>query len=76
MAEGTTLNTNILSVISDIQKKVNFSGSILIKDEHHILAESSYGYANRADQIKIALLRDTVLHLAVSSLQLLRFVSL
>lgn len=55
MAEGTTLNTNILSVISDTQKKVNFSGSILIKDEHHILAESSYGYANRADQIKNSL---------------------
>ncbi|MBB4825495.1 CubicO group peptidase (beta-lactamase class C family) [Sporosarcina luteola] len=41
----------MLKGITEIQKH-NFSGSILVKDSQGTLAVSSYGYANRSDQLK------------------------
>ncbi|MGV3466295.1 MAG: serine hydrolase domain-containing protein [Heyndrickxia sp.] len=46
------MKTNIVNRIADAQEKVNFSGSILVKENNGILAELSYGYANRSEQIK------------------------
>jgi CubicO group peptidase (beta-lactamase class C family) len=46
------MKTNILNRITDTQEKVNFSGSILVKENNDILTELSYGYANRSEQIK------------------------
>jgi len=41
-----------LQHISEIQGKNHFSGSILVKRDATILVETSYGYANRSEQLK------------------------
>lgn len=46
------MNSNSLTHITNIQEKVEFSGSILVKEKNNILTELSYGFANRSDQIK------------------------
>ncbi|RKL66557.1 penicillin-binding protein [Salipaludibacillus neizhouensis] len=46
------MKSNILNRITNIQEKVEFSGSTLVKKNSDILAETSYGYANRSEQIK------------------------
>ncbi|WP_313892822.1 serine hydrolase [Psychrobacillus sp.] len=38
--------------IEQIQKEISFSGSIFVKNKGSVLAELSYGYANRADQLE------------------------
>lgn len=45
------MKTTILNRISEIQKKVGFSGSILVVENDSILTELSYGYSNRSEQI-------------------------
>jgi|SRR5699024_8845237 len=46
------MKTNILNLISNIQEKAKFSGSVLVKENNRILAELSYGFANRSEQIE------------------------
>lgn len=43
---------NLAEIISEIQKKVEFSGSIIVQSEDKIVIDSSFGYANRSDQLK------------------------
>ncbi|SES40319.1 serine hydrolase [Psychrobacillus sp. OK032] len=46
------MGTDLREHIERIQKEIDFSGSILIKQRRQILAKSSYGYANRADKVE------------------------
>ncbi|GGM18532.1 penicillin-binding protein [Paraliobacillus quinghaiensis] len=48
------MSTDIINRITATQEKVNFSGSILVKENNDILTELSYGYANRSEQINNA----------------------
>jgi CubicO group peptidase (beta-lactamase class C family) len=48
---GEAMNTKLTKVILDIQKKVDFSGSVFVEDKKHILLDTSFGYANRSDQL-------------------------
>ncbi len=41
----------LTEVISTIQKEVDFSGSVLVKEKENILVDTSFGYANRSDQL-------------------------
>lgn len=50
-AGGIKLNNNILKRITNIQEEVEFSGSILVKENNNILTELSYGFANRSEEI-------------------------
>ena len=43
---------NIVQRISVMQKQINFSGSIYVKHKESVIAELSYGYANRSEKIK------------------------
>lgn len=38
--------------VADIQINNNFSGTALVKEDKEVLAELSYGYANRSEQLK------------------------
>jgi CubicO group peptidase (beta-lactamase class C family) len=38
--------------VSEIQAKIDFSGSVLIQQNDQILMSSGFGYSNRSDQIK------------------------
>ncbi|OAS84223.1 MULTISPECIES: serine hydrolase domain-containing protein [Metabacillus] len=46
------MKTNILNRIAEIQDQNKFSGSVLVKEDNEVLAEVSYGYANRSEQIE------------------------
>jgi CubicO group peptidase (beta-lactamase class C family) len=46
------MKTNMIKGITDIQSNNKFSGTVLVKDDKEILAELSYGYANRSEQLK------------------------
>ncbi|OCA88503.1 penicillin-binding protein [Bacillus sp. FJAT-27225] len=46
------MKTNILNRITDIQSQNKFSGSVLVQEDNEVLAEVSYGYANRSEQIE------------------------
>jgi len=46
------MEKNILSRITEVKDKINFSGTLLVKNENEILIEKSYGYANRSEQIQ------------------------
>jgi len=46
------METNIINRITDVMGKNNFSGTVLVKNDNKILAEKSYGYANRSEQIE------------------------
>ncbi|WP_332633784.1 serine hydrolase domain-containing protein [Halalkalibacter flavus] len=46
------METNIINRITDVMGKNTFSGTVLVKNDIKILAEKSYGYANRSEQIK------------------------
>jgi CubicO group peptidase (beta-lactamase class C family) len=46
------MKTNLLERITALQKEIEFSGTVLVTDDKGILAEVSYGYANRSDQLK------------------------
>jgi CubicO group peptidase (beta-lactamase class C family) len=45
------MNTKLIEVIANIQKKVDFSGSVFVEEKDHILLDTSFGYANRSDQL-------------------------
>ncbi|MFA1819332.1 serine hydrolase domain-containing protein [Virgibacillus oceani] len=42
----------MIKQIEKIQRNIDFSGTVLIKNEKGILADVSYGYANRSEQLK------------------------
>lgn len=43
---------NLQDVVSDIQSKNDFSGSVLVQQNNHIHFSSSFGFSNRSEQIK------------------------
>ncbi len=45
------MKNNIMTRINDTQKNIHFSGTVLVKNSEAVLAEASYGYANRAEQL-------------------------
>ncbi|MFC0274778.1 serine hydrolase domain-containing protein [Metabacillus herbersteinensis] len=46
------MTNRLLSRIERIQRKIQFSGTILVKNKEAVLAEASYGYANRSEQLE------------------------
>ncbi|KLV29411.1 serine hydrolase domain-containing protein [Priestia megaterium] len=46
------MNSTLTEKISDIHKTNNFSGSIYVQQEKEVLANVSYGFANRSEKIK------------------------
>ncbi|WP_062047397.1 serine hydrolase [Bacillus sp. JCM 19034] len=48
------MKDSLLHRIEEIQEKITFSGAVLVKGNNQTLAEVSYGYANRSEQIKIS----------------------
>ncbi|MDF2014983.1 serine hydrolase domain-containing protein [Priestia megaterium] len=46
------MNSHLTEKISDIHKTNNFSGSIYVQQEKEVLANVSYGFANRSEKIK------------------------
>ncbi|MFC4560141.1 serine hydrolase domain-containing protein [Virgibacillus kekensis] len=39
-------------IVSEVQREVNFSGTILVKKENDILMDKSFGYANCSDKLE------------------------
>lgn len=46
------MSINIIERIAKIQSNTQFSGSVFVKDGDNILADVSYGYANRSEKLK------------------------
>lgn len=46
------MGNKLVESIVNIQKEIQFSGSTFVKQGKTVLAQSSFGYANRADQIE------------------------
>lgn len=46
------MSINVTKRIADIKIDNNFSGTTLVKADKEVLAELSYGYANRSEQLK------------------------
>lgn len=46
------MNIKITEQIAKIQSSNHFSGTVFVKDGERILADVSYGYANRSEQLK------------------------
>ncbi|TLS36167.1 serine hydrolase domain-containing protein [Pseudalkalibacillus caeni] len=46
------MNKKLQEKISDIQNKVNFSGSVFVEENDKVIVEKSFGYANRSDQLE------------------------
>ena len=46
------MNTNLSELVSAIQSRVNFSGSVFVEDKDKVLVDKSFGYANRSDQLE------------------------
>lgn len=45
------MKNNIMERIEQIQKEIQFSGTVFVRDIEEIYADASYGYANRAEQL-------------------------
>ncbi|OAB42839.1 serine hydrolase domain-containing protein [Paenibacillus glacialis] len=45
------MNNRLMTRIEQIHNKIQFSGTVLVEQGEEILAEASYGYANRAEQL-------------------------
>lgn len=45
------MSTNFTKIISEIQSKVDFSGTVFLKEKEKVV-DLSFGYANRSDQLK------------------------
>ena len=45
------MKDNVMARIEVIQKEIQFSGSIFVENREAVLADASYGYANRAEQL-------------------------
>lgn len=46
------LISSLMARLEQIQKEINFSGSILVENRESMLASSNFGLANRADIIE------------------------
>ncbi|MCL6570119.1 MAG: beta-lactamase family protein [Bacillus sp. (in: Bacteria)] len=46
------MNIKLTKIVSDVQRKINFSGAVFVKDTNTILVDKCSGYANRSDQLK------------------------
>lgn len=46
------MKNNVIERIEQIQNDIQFSGTVLVRDKEKIYADASYGYANRAEQLK------------------------
>jgi CubicO group peptidase (beta-lactamase class C family) len=46
------MNINLKEIVSNIQSKIDFSGSVLVEDKDNVLVDRSFGYANRSDQLE------------------------
>ncbi|MDM5326655.1 serine hydrolase [Neobacillus sp. CF12] len=46
------MNTNLSELVSAIQSRVNFSGSVFVEDKDKVLVNINFGYANRSDQLE------------------------
>lgn len=46
------MKNKIMTRIEDAQKKSQFSGTVLVESSDAVLADASYGYANRAEQLE------------------------
>lgn len=58
--------------INAVQKKIQFSGTVLVETKSAVLAGASFGYANRAEQLP-KLGQVTGFHLDTTHLQSLYF---
>ncbi|MCP3741874.1 serine hydrolase domain-containing protein [Rossellomorea sp. BNER] len=45
-----TNTTELSSVVKEIVDKVDFSGTVILKDEEDVVYQSAFGYANRAEK--------------------------
>jgi len=43
---------DLQKVVVDIQKKIGFSGTVLVENKNKILINKSFGFANRSDQLR------------------------
>lgn len=48
------MGNGLIEHIQHVQKEIGFSGSLMVKQKGEIHAQSSFGYANRADKIENA----------------------
>ncbi|WP_045519543.1 serine hydrolase domain-containing protein [Neobacillus niacini] len=46
------MNINIIEIVSNIQSKGGFSGSVFVEDKDKVLLDKNFGYANRSDQLE------------------------
>jgi CubicO group peptidase (beta-lactamase class C family) len=45
------MNINLKEIVSNIQRKVDFSGSVFVENKGKVLVDKSFGYANRSDHL-------------------------
>ncbi|OAB37868.1 penicillin-binding protein [Paenibacillus macquariensis subsp. defensor] len=45
------MNNHLIARIEHIQNKIQFSGTVLVEQGEKVIADASYGYANRAEQL-------------------------
>jgi CubicO group peptidase (beta-lactamase class C family) len=45
------MNINLKEIVSNIQRKVDFSGSVFVEEKDKVLVDKSFGYANRSDHL-------------------------
>ncbi|WP_208590655.1 serine hydrolase domain-containing protein [Gracilibacillus suaedae] len=46
------MEENVVNRINDAMEKIDFSGTVIVQDENNIVAEKSYGFANRSEQLE------------------------
>jgi CubicO group peptidase (beta-lactamase class C family) len=46
------MNINLRELVSAIQSRVDFSGSVFVEDKDKVLVDINFGYANRSDQLE------------------------
>ncbi|WHX98567.1 serine hydrolase [Neobacillus sp. DY30] len=46
------MNIKLEEIVSNIQRNVDFSGSVFVVDKDKVLVDKSFGYANRSDELE------------------------
>jgi CubicO group peptidase (beta-lactamase class C family) len=46
------MNMNLKEIVSNIQSRVDFSGSVFVENMDKVLVDINFGYANRSDQLE------------------------
>jgi CubicO group peptidase (beta-lactamase class C family) len=49
---GIAMNTKLEEIVSNIQRNVDFSGSVFVEDKDKVLVDKSFGYANCSDELE------------------------